>query len=96
MNPAMLAQHLARSIGDLAAAELALVSIGFHQRLVITETNILAFRTFRHRQAKLSRTCADLGLLHSAERKERMRKLILPKRKQKIGLVLTSICAAKE
>ena len=96
VNAGVPAEQFARSIDNIAAVKLLLIGIGSHQRLVIAETNVLTFGTVGDGQTEPSCLLSHITLLHFTKRKQRVCQLILAERKQKVRLILPSICAAEK
>src|SRR5439155_12720163 len=88
--------QFARLIDNIAAVKLVFIGIGCHQRLIIAETNVLTFGTVGDGQTEPSCLLSHITLLHFTKRKQRVCQLILAERKQKVRLILPSICAAEK
>src|SRR4029450_1740898 len=96
VNTSVPAEHLSRPIYHVTATKLVFTREGFHQHLIIAETNILALQTIGDRETQCSRQFSHVALVHFTEREQRMSQLVVTEREEKIGLVLGAIRAAQK
>src|SRR5258707_1711232 len=96
MNTPVLAEHLSRPIYDIPAPEIVLARVGFHQRLIVAETDILAFLTIGNRQPHFSCMFPDFALLHCTARKQCVLWWVLTQGEKKIGHIFLEIHAPEK